>query len=59
MVILPYPETYFAARRKAIAETIKTAEQKDQKIPSISVGKQNHCKHNENKGFVIRILHLM
>lgn len=59
MVILPYPETYFAATRKAIAETIKTAGQKDEKIPSVSVGEQSHCKHNKNKGFLIRILHLM
>lgn len=49
---------HLAAMRKDNTEAIKRAEWKDQKIPSASVGKQNHCKHNENNGFIIRILDL-
>lgn len=47
---------HLAAMRKDNAEALKKAKWKDQKIPSISVGKQNHCNHNENNGFIIRIL---
>lgn len=43
----------FAAMRKDIIETIKTTEQKDQKIPSVSVGKQTQCEYNEDWVLII------